>query len=124
MSADPDVPIEHTRYSGGHVMKTVWYTKNRDGTYEAASVWKNDLKAREWNQWLIPPSVENMHPKHPCFDLNAAVLKCSDSQPEMMKLGGRCAVCHVERKELMVCLAQKKGWKPPRQEEKAWYQFW
>ena len=124
MSADPDTPVAHERYSGGHVMKTVWYTRSTTGSQlQVLNIWDH-IRSREWNQWLVPPSVENMHREHPCLNLNDALLKCSDAQPEMMKLAGRCAICNDERQKLMVCLTRNKAWKPVKKEAKLWYQLW
>jgi hypothetical protein len=122
MSADPEMPVDASRYSGGHVMKTVWYQRTSSGQMEVATVWKA-MGSREWNQWVVPPASEKMHAKHPCAALNRQLLECSDSQPEMMKLAGRCAACNAPRQQLMVCLTRNKTWQAPP-EGKPWYQLW
>jgi hypothetical protein len=85
-------------------------------------MWK-DLGCRTWNQWIVPPAEESMHEKHPCFAENSALIRCSEDQPDSMKLAGRCAVCNEPRQKLMVCLTKNKNWVAPKS-PKPWYQLW
>ena len=121
MSADPDLPVDPNRYSGGHVIRNMWYNKTSSGM-EVMNLWR-EVGSHEWNQWVVPPASENMSRKHPCFKLNDALLQCSDRQPDMMMLAGRCAVCNEDRKALMVCLTKNKAWKEPAA-TRPWYQLW
>lgn len=121
MSADPDAPADPSRRSGGHVVKNMIY-KHNGSNLEIITGWQ-DQGTRELNQEIVPPAKMDIHPQHPCWKLNAALLACSFSCPEEMRLAGRVASCNDERHALMQCFTKERKWAPTI-EPKPWYKFW
>nr|CCC90288.1 conserved hypothetical protein [Trypanosoma congolense IL3000] len=121
MSADPEVPVDPNRRSGGHVVRNMIYQHSSNHEIEIVTGWK-DQGIREYNQKLVPPGQLKVSPRHPCYDLNGILVQCSLKCPEEMRLAGRVAICNPERKDLMKCLARNKAWKegPPL----PWYKLW
>lgn len=121
MSADPEVPTDSTRVSGGHVVKNMIY-RHEGSDLEIMTGWK-DQGTREYNQEIVPPAKLDMDKQHPCFKLNKDVVECSLRCPNEMRLAGRVASCNDERRLLMQCLTRHKQWTPPVV-SKPWYVFW
>ncbi|RNF10771.1 hypothetical protein TraAM80_01332 [Trypanosoma rangeli] len=111
MSADPEAPADSNRRSGGHVIRNMIYRHDSARNLEIVTGWQ-DQGTREYNQRIVPPAKLELHPKHPCHALNSQLLHCSLDCPAEMKLAGRIATCNTERKNLMVCFAKNKAWKP------------
>lgn len=120
MSADPEVPVDPNRRSGGHVIRNMIYQHDSSHNIEIVTGWK-DQGTREYNQQIAPPAKLDLSPKHPCYPLNEQLVRCSLECPMEMKLAGRIASCNSERKNLMVCLTKNKSWK--EEPVSAWYKF-
>ncbi|EPY34170.1 hypothetical protein STCU_00085 [Strigomonas culicis] len=124
MSADPDAPANPGRISGGHIIHNMIYSHDDANNLEIVSGWK-EQGVREYNQEVVRPAKLNMHKKHPCYNMNTELVKCSLLCPPEMRLGGRTATCNVERQALMKCLVKNKKWSEKEYMElKPWYQFW
>lgn len=129
MSSDPSVPVDPRHESGGYVIKNIMY--NTNGGSDTVKVFGgkfivgNTVSAE---QYVIPPSRENMVSHHPCAELNRAVLRCNEKLSEEMRLAGRCAACNVERQALMKCMTQNdetfQKAERKRLANKPWWQLW
>lgn len=118
MSADPNDPTWGNRLSAGRVVRTPFYSK--DGS-ELKLNMDHETNPRIADQKTIAPYDPFMDYCHPCFDLNEALDKCSESQPNEMRLNGRVAACNEQRKAMMQCMVKNKKWRAPKRE---WYEFW
>lgn len=109
MSSDPDAPADPSRLSGGHVIRNMIYSHDASGDLEIVTGWQ-EQGVREYNQEIVRPARQDLSRRHPCYTLNAELLKCSLSCPPEMKLGGRTATCNTERQALMKCFVKNKAW--------------
>ena len=107
MSSDPEAPVDPTRYTGGHVVRNMIYTHNHNNDLQVMTGW-NAQSNREYNQHIAPPADERMDKRHPCFDDNSKLVKCSLACPEKARLAARIAECNEDRKQLMTCLTKNK----------------
>ena len=128
MSADPEVPVDDRRYTGGHVLRNTVMSKEPGNNLCVLTTWR-ELGTYEANQRVVPPAQRQGLPKHhPCRAANEMLLRCSAAQPTEMKLAGRCALCWKERQELMTCLVRARRAGVVETEEDAttpWYRvFW
>lgn len=110
MSADPEAPADPQRMSGGHIIRNMIYSHDDGNNLEIVTGW-TDQGGREYDQEVVRPGKRNLSKAHPCYELNADVLRCSFACPSEMKLGGRTAVCNAERKLLMQCFVRHKKWR-------------
>jgi hypothetical protein len=136
MSADPTTPTDNTVRSGGYVVKNMIYTSEANGAASGdlevfAGGWGGN---REPNQTIVPPARVAMAARHPCAGDNEALLRCSLGCEPVMRLAGRAAQCHAERKLLQRCLVVNSKWEAlDRAEQTAaakaqaarpWWQLW
>ena len=111
MSADPSVPGNAGTQSGGYVIKNIMY--NTNGGSDNVKVFGGKFQITgnvTAEQYMIPPSREDMPSAHPCAELNRTVLRCNEKLDSDMRLAGRCAACNEERKALMKCVTTHKTW--------------
>jgi hypothetical protein len=128
MSADPSTPSDANRQSGGYVVKNIMY--NTQGGSDSVQVFGGKFAVNRIvtaEQFIIPPSREDLPGNHPCAVANRAVFACNEKLDENMRLAGRVAACNEQRKELMRCFTTHKDWEVQekrRQAKRPWWQFW
>ena len=108
MSSDPEAPVDPTRYTGGHVARNMIYTHNHNNDLQVMTGW-NAQSNREYNQHIVPPADERMDKRHPCFELNTELVKCSLACPHKARLAARIAECNEGRKAMMMCVTRNKA---------------
>ena len=107
MSADPSQPGDLDVLSGGFVLKNLMYELNPFGSGKVLlSAVKPGTKQAE--QRTIPPYTPALPSSHPCAFENDQLAKCNATIDAQVLLGGRCAICNSERKNLMKCLTKHK----------------